>query len=57
MLGSVRVLVVDNDPTARMLTNSLLINWGYEPVLAMGTGNKLIIDAKEKARTKSCVLA
>ena len=57
MLGSVRVLVVDNDPTARMVTQSLLLNWGYEPVVAMGAGNKLIADAKEKARIKCCVLA
>lgn len=57
MLSKARVLVVDNDPISRVLTQSLLLNWGYEPVLAMGSGNRLIADAKEKAQNKFCVLA
>lgn len=57
MQNRVRVLVVDNDLTSRILTQSLLIKWDYEPILAMGTGDKLIEDAKEKARQKCCGLA
>lgn len=53
----VRILVVDNDPSARVLTQSLLLNWDYEPVLAMGAGHKLVADAERKAREKHCALA
>lgn len=57
MQNQIRVLVVDNDSTSRTLTRSLLTKWGYEPILAMGVGDKLMEDAKEKARSKCCVLA
>jgi CheY-like chemotaxis protein len=45
-----RILVVDNDPKSRVASQSLLLDWGYDPVLAMGIGSKLIADAKDKAR-------
>jgi len=52
-----RILVVDNDPIARVMSQSLLWNGGYEPVLAMGVGKKIIADARIKAREKCCALA
>src|SRR5262245_3013371 len=52
-----RILVVDNDPVARVKSQSLLLNWDYDPVLAMGSGDKLIADAKIKARDHRCTLA
>ncbi len=52
-----RILVVDNDPVSRVKSQSLLLNWDYDPVLAMGSGSKLIADAKAKARDKRCTLA
>jgi len=52
-----RILVIDNDPKSRVASQSLLLDWGYDPVLAMGTGDKLIADAKNKARDNCCALA
>ncbi len=52
-----RVLIVENDPKARISYQTLLMYWDYEPVLAMGTGPSLLVDAKKKAREKCCSLA
>jgi CheY-like chemotaxis protein len=52
-----RILFVENDPIARVPYQALLMDWGYEPVLAMGTGKALLDDAKKQAREKRCVLA
>lgn len=52
-----RVLIVENDPKARVDYQTLLMYWDYEPVLAMGTGGSLIEDAKRKAEEYRCALA
>jgi hypothetical protein len=52
-----RILIVENDPKARVSYQTLLMYWDYEPVLAMGTGVKLLDDAKKQARDKRCTLA
>ena len=52
-----RILVVDNEPKTRVAYQSLLMEWGYEPVLAMGMGTSLLSDAKNKAAEKRCALA
>lgn len=52
-----RVLIVENDPKARVSYQTLLMYWGYEAVLAMGTGSTLLADAKKQAREKCCALA
>lgn len=52
-----RILIVDNDPKARVSYQMLLMYWGYDPVLAMGSGAALLEDAKRKAREKCCSLA
>ncbi|MDO9301266.1 MAG: phosphotransferase [Anaerolineales bacterium] len=52
-----RILLVENDPVARISYQALLMDWGYESVLAMGTGKALLADAKNKARDKCCALA
>jgi len=52
-----RVLIVENDPKARVSYQTLLMYWNYEPVLAMGTGATLLANAKKQAREKRCALA
>ncbi|MBL8100994.1 MAG: phosphotransferase [Anaerolineales bacterium] len=52
-----RVLIVENKPSTRVANQSLLMEWGYEPVLAMGAGASLIADAKRQAEEKRCSLA
>ncbi len=52
-----RILIVDNDPKARISYQTLLIYWDYEPILAMGSGNSLLADAKKKAQKMRCALA
>jgi DNA-binding NarL/FixJ family response regulator len=52
-----RILIVENDPIARISYQTLLTYWDYEPVLAMGTGLNLLADAKTKASEKRCALA
>ncbi len=52
-----RILIVENDPTARISYQTLLMYWGYEPVLAMGAGTALLTDARKKAKDMRCALA
>ena len=52
-----RILLVDNDPEARISYQSLLQEWGYMPVLAMGIGSSLQDDARKKAQEQRCCLA
>lgn len=52
-----RILLVENDPVARISYQALLVEWGYDPVLAMGMGAALQKDAREKAFEKRCALA
>ncbi|MDP1544839.1 MAG: phosphotransferase [Anaerolineales bacterium] len=52
-----RILFVENDPAARVSYQALLMEWGYEPVLAMGRGNALRDHACAQAREKRCSLA
>jgi hypothetical protein len=52
-----RVLIVDSDPKTRISYQVWLMQWGYEPVLAMGNGDSLIRNAKARAREKCCSLA
>lgn len=52
-----RILLVDNDPGARVSYQALLMEWGYNPVLAMGIGSGLVEDALQKAHEKRCSLA
>lgn len=52
-----RILLVENDPIARISYQSLLMEWSYIPILAMGTGTALQTDAKAKALENRCVLA
>ncbi len=52
-----RVLIVENNPTTRVAYQSLLMEWGYTPILAMGTGKLLLTDAKNKAFNNRCSLA
>ncbi|MFN8383643.1 MAG: phosphotransferase [Anaerolineales bacterium] len=52
-----RVLIVENDPKARISYQTLIMYWDYEPVLAMGAGTSLIADAKKKAQEMRCALA
>ena len=52
-----RILIVENDPKARVSYQTLLMYWDYEPVLAMGTGATLIANAKKLAHEKRCSLA
>jgi hypothetical protein len=53
----VRILVVDSDPRSRVASQSFLLDWGYDPVLAMGHGARLIAHAKNEAHDKCCGLA
>lgn len=52
-----RILLVENDPIARISYQSLLMDWSYDPVLATGSGATLLADAKKQAHTKRCALA
>lgn len=52
-----RLLLVENDPVARVSYASLLMEWGYEPILAMGIGIALQRDARNLASNKRCSLA
>jgi thiamine kinase-like enzyme/CheY-like chemotaxis protein len=51
-----RVLIVDNDPRARVSYQALLMYWGYEPILAMGEGKSLFNDALLMAKRTRCAL-
>lgn len=52
-----RILLVDEDPVARVSYQALLMEWGYDPVLAMGRGVALQNDARIKAQEHRCSLA
>jgi CheY-like chemotaxis protein len=52
-----RILLVDEDPVARVSYQALLMEWGYDPVLAMGRGVTLQNDARIKAQEHRCSLA
>lgn len=52
-----RILIVDNDPKARISYQSLLMYWEFEPILAMGAGAGLLADARKKAKEACCSLA
>lgn len=52
-----RILLVDDDVTARVPYQSMLMDWGFDPVLAMGRGAPLQEDARKKAQEKRCILA
>jgi CheY-like chemotaxis protein len=52
-----RILLVDEDPDARDSYQALLLDWGYDPVLAVGSGIALQNDAKNNAHEKCCQLA
>ncbi len=52
-----RILIVENDPKARISYQTLLMYWDYEPVLAMGAGASLLADARKKAQDMRCALA
>ncbi len=52
-----RILIVENDPKARISYQTLLMYWNYEPVLAMGAGASLLADARKKAHDMRCALA
>jgi CheY-like chemotaxis protein len=57
LLEDTRVLVVDNDPSVRDDHVMNLRRWGYEPVVAEGLGENLLLNAEEKARHYRCKLA
>lgn len=52
-----RLLLVENDPIARVSYQALLMEWGYDPVLAMGMGTSLQKNARHLASEKKCSLA
>lgn len=52
-----RILLVEDDSSARVPYQMLLMDWGYDPVLAMGRGEALKEDARIKAEEKRCSLA
>jgi thiamine kinase-like enzyme/DNA-binding NarL/FixJ family response regulator len=52
-----RILLVENDPVARISYQQLLMDWNYDPILATATSTTLLIDAIKQAREKRCVLA
>ncbi len=52
-----RILIVENDPKARISYQTLLMYWDYEPILAMGAGASLLADARKKAQEMRCALA
>ncbi|PWH11861.1 MAG: hypothetical protein DDG60_16100 [Anaerolineae bacterium] len=52
-----RVLIVENNETSRNMYRDLLIHWGYFPVVAQGTGQTLLKDARQKAEQYRCHLA
>ena len=45
-----RVLIVDNDDSTRESQSELLRYWGYQPIVAEGSGDSLIKDALFKVR-------
>jgi FixJ family two-component response regulator len=52
-----RILIVDNDERASDIYKELVKHWGYLPVVAQGSGNDLLDDARKKARKYRCHLA
>ncbi len=52
-----RVLVVDNNKDTAKIYKDLLELWGYKPILATGSGQPLLQDAKKKARESRCQMA
>ena len=52
-----RILIVDNDPIARELYQTLLTRWGYEVQIASDQGRALLTEARHKARHFRCHLA
>lgn len=57
IIRRLRVLIVENRPTTRQVHVDNVTRWGYEPVVAEGTGDALIQNALELARTRCCQLA
>lgn len=52
-----RILVVENDPVVRSDHVLNLKRWSFEPIIAEGQGEALLIDAERKARQHRCHLA
>lgn len=52
-----RILLVENDPVARISYQQILMDWSYDPVLATATSTNLLTDAVKQASEKRCVLA
>lgn len=52
-----RVLIVDNEKRTVDLYKQFMDIWGYSAIIAEGTGNALIEDAKFKAKEFRCQLA
>ncbi len=52
-----RVLIVDNDDSTRESQSELLRYWGYQPIVAEGSGDSLIKDALLKVREYRCQIA
>lgn len=57
LINKPRILLVDNNPTARISYQSFLMECGFEPILAMGMGKGLQEDARIKAGEHHCQLA
>jgi CheY-like chemotaxis protein len=56
-INSPRVLVVENDPEWRQIHQENLEGWNYQAIVAMGEGEALLRDAREKAQACRCQLA
>ena len=52
-----RVLIVDNDERTVRIYQDLVSHWGFSPVIAEGSGDDLLEDARRKAREHRCHLA
>jgi ActR/RegA family two-component response regulator len=52
-----RILVVDNDENTAKIYKDLLELWGFQPIVAEGSGQALLQDAREKARLHRCQFA
>lgn len=57
LINKPRILLVDNNPAARVSYQAFLMECGYEPILAMGMGKGLQEDARFKANEHHCQLA
>lgn len=56
-IRKLRVLIVENRPLTRQVHVDNVTRWGYEPVIAEGTGETLLQNALTLARTHCCHLA